>query len=323
VDVLPAIAINFKENTKMNRVVKLSESDRQIITRLVGPFTDKQVETLLQNIESYIAPTMSIFVPVAGYCDYAIMPDHAHPGYSFVLYLGRPGGLALEGRKVVIPTGKNLCAFSPDVVHQEVLQEGFNSYIAIMIDREVFDQELIKYGKVNGLDLCAAFFTADTALVNHVKMYMAEFNGEAPCRSELLKAYTVTIIHTLIRTCIDCEVLNSSSYSLLEFNALVSYLIENLEKKVSIDDMASYVNMSSSHFAKMFKRHSSVPPMEYLNNLRIEKAKRLIKFSSKNFTEIAFECGFSSSSYFSAKFIEAVKVSPGGYRKTFCKTETC
>jgi AraC family transcriptional regulator len=298
----------------------LTKQDLANITRLVGRFTESQVATLLRNIEFYLSPEFGIFIPVAGYCDFAIMPNHAHPGYSFVLYLGRPGGLIVEGKKVVAPAGKNLCAFSPGVVHEEVMEEGFNSYIAIMIDKKRFEKELAKYGLKGGLDLRGAFFEAEASLVNLLKLYMAEYGGSAPGRDDLLGAFTAAIIHSLIRTGLNRSAPFAVTGSPVEFNKLVAYLTENLHKKISIDEMARVVHLSPSHFAKLFKRHSSVPPMEYVNSLRIEKAKRLIKFSPKSCTDIAFDCGFTSSSYFSAKFLEAVGISPAQYRKSFGKS---
>lgn len=77
---------------------------------------------------------------------------------------------------------------------------------------------------------------------------------------------------------------------------------QNFGKKISDRDLAVISNMGESYFIHIFKKEIGLTPMEYLNKLRIEKAKKLIEARENNITEIAGLCGYCSASYFSYCF---------------------
>lgn len=71
--------------------------------------------------------------------------------------------------------------------------------------------------------------------------------------------------------------------------------------------------MSESSLNKVFKEELLYSPIEYLINIRLDKAKKLLRSKSKSITEIALECGFSSLSHFSSCFTKANNISPRSY----------
>ncbi len=296
---------------------EINDLHLQWIEDLVGTFTDKMVQTLIRNIEYYVMPDFGLFIPVAGYCDYAIMPNHSHPSYSFIYHSGSGPEILYEKKVIQANPPKNFCAISPGVAHQEIQNEGFNSYCAIVVSPVLLERVLAEYTAGEVPEFKVSFYVADSSLMHLLKMFMTEFSANLSGRNSVLESYKTAIVHACIRTCLDFSPAGSRSDVTMEFNNLISYLIENLEKKITLKDMAEYVSMSPSHFTRKFRQFISMPPMEYLNDLRIEKAKRLIKASSLNLTEIAMECGFSNSSYFSTRFTEKVNVSPIQYRKKF------
>jgi len=79
--------------------------------------------------------------------------------------------------------------------------------------------------------------------------------------------------------------------------------------------MASLAHLSTSHFARVFKRETGKAPMEYVHDLRLERAKKRLIAGDKSMTEIALECGFGSPSYLSACFQKEYKMTPSEYQK--------
>ena len=77
--------------------------------------------------------------------------------------------------------------------------------------------------------------------------------------------------------------------------------------------------MGESYFIHIFKKEIGLTPMEYLNKLRIEKAKKLIEARENNITEIAGLCGYCSASYFSYCFNKEIGISPSSYKKSLLK----
>ena len=96
-------------------------------------------------------------------------------------------------------------------------------------------------------------------------------------------------------------------------------VIENFTNpEFRISDAISLINYCPDHFRRCFKRDTGKTPVAYLNNLRIEFAKKLLSkrhITKMNITEIALSSGFYDSHYFSRMFKKAVGVVPLAYVK--------
>ena len=99
-----------------------------------------------------------------------------------------------------------------------------------------------------------------------------------------------------------------------------SYMEAHYAENLTISDFCRLAMLQKSYFLKQFKEIYSIPPIRYLNLIRIEKSKLLLANSEKNITEIAAEVGFNHPSYFSEMFLKFEGVSPTQYRKTLNET---
>jgi len=98
-------------------------------------------------------------------------------------------------------------------------------------------------------------------------------------------------------------------------NQVIDYLNDNLDRSVPLEELASVAYFSAFHFHRIFVALMGETVNAFTNRLRNEKAARLLKFSLNSITEIAAECGFSSTSTLSRSFKQYFGVSPGRYRK--------
>ena len=93
-----------------------------------------------------------------------------------------------------------------------------------------------------------------------------------------------------------------------------SYIEENYsDETLSRNDVAQFIGMEPSYFGKIFKKETGKNFTDYLIHFRIEKAKELLLHTSKNISEIAFEVGFNSQSYFGYLFKKNENKSPGEF----------
>jgi AraC family transcriptional regulator len=92
---------------------------------------------------------------------------------------------------------------------------------------------------------------------------------------------------------------------------------ERLAEDISLDELAAEAQLSSFHFARMFKQSVGVPPRVYLTRLRIEKACELLEMTDLPITEIAFEVGYSSNQVLARVFLKHRRMSPSDYRRAF------
>jgi AraC-like DNA-binding protein len=100
-----------------------------------------------------------------------------------------------------------------------------------------------------------------------------------------------------------------------DIQAAVDYIQENIYENISLDTLAEISCLSLSRFKQKFCQQLGFTPREYINFLKIETSKELLK-EGKNVTDTAIELGFSTSNYFSSVFKRFTTLSPSEYLKS-------
>lgn len=93
------------------------------------------------------------------------------------------------------------------------------------------------------------------------------------------------------------------------------YIEENYQKDIVLDDVSRQLHISPYYFSKLFKKKVGKNFIEYLTDVRMEKAKELLRNSSKSIKEICIEVGYADSNYFSRIFKKNVGLSPTEYKE--------
>ena len=94
---------------------------------------------------------------------------------------------------------------------------------------------------------------------------------------------------------------------------ICDYLENNVEKKLSFDDIQKEFNVSASVIKRLFQNNMSCGIMEHFTRLKIDEAKRMIREHEYNFTEISEKLGFNTPQYFTAVFRRLSGMSPSEY----------
>lgn len=94
-----------------------------------------------------------------------------------------------------------------------------------------------------------------------------------------------------------------------------SYIEENFRKDISLDDVSRTVDISPYYFSKLFKQETGENFIEYLTNIRIENAKKLLHNRVLSIKNICADTGYSDPNYFSRIFKKSVGVTPTEYRE--------
>lgn len=96
---------------------------------------------------------------------------------------------------------------------------------------------------------------------------------------------------------------------------LQRYIESNYTRPLTLEHLASFANISKYHLSREFKKYTGFSPNEYLIELRLDRAKFLLKNSSLPIGQVAAISGFSSYPNFLKLFKERTDMTPGGYRK--------
>ncbi len=100
----------------------------------------------------------------------------------------------------------------------------------------------------------------------------------------------------------------------------LDYISRNLDRHITIDQIASEVGASTRTLQRKFYKHLGRAPSAELRRLRISLAKRLLGDEEKTVKEVAFQAGFSDSKRFREAFLAEEGVSPSEYRKKTAST---
>ncbi len=94
----------------------------------------------------------------------------------------------------------------------------------------------------------------------------------------------------------------------------LKYIDENFASKSTLDELSKQVNLSPIYFHKLFKTSVGETPYQYVLKKRLKKAVGMLMTGEGSLTDIAFDCGFSSQSYFNYVFKKEFGKTPGEYR---------
>ncbi|NJR26193.1 MAG: helix-turn-helix transcriptional regulator [Richelia sp. CSU_2_1] len=95
----------------------------------------------------------------------------------------------------------------------------------------------------------------------------------------------------------------------------IDYIQAHLNEKLTLDAIASQLNISQYHFCELFKKSMGMPPYEYVLRQRIERAKELLQTKKEMaIVDIALECGFANQTHLNKHFRKLTGTTPKAYR---------
>lgn len=97
----------------------------------------------------------------------------------------------------------------------------------------------------------------------------------------------------------------------------IRFMQNNLGNKITIDEIAEHTNYSGSHFYSLFKKGTGYSPLQYLNQLKIQKSREYLSFTDISIKELSYKLGYEDPFYFSRLFKKNIGISPVEYRNKY------
>ena len=114
---------------------------------------------------------------------------------------------------------------------------------------------------------------------------------------------------------IDCNrKLKNSSFPQIVEKAR-RYMQENIDKKIDIPAIAQHLNISYSTFRHTFKQYVGISPAQYYLNLKIQRAKDMLKSTKASIKEISYSLDFETPEYFTKLFRNKTGMTPSQFRE--------
>ena len=135
--------------------------------------------------------------------------------------------------------------------------------------------------------------------------------------------YTTSLLHfylgslrylPIYRKCHKVKEENTDNHCVV-VNAALKYMEENIERQITLKDLATYIGYSVSHFSSIFSSSTGHSPLNYFNMLKVKKACELLDTTDMKITQISGKVGIDDPLYFSRIFKKIVGISPRQYRE--------
>lgn len=240
---------------------------------------------------------------VKGYSDK--FPSHSHEYYEF-------GYLISEGTRIVTYMGNRfpLCRgemimFNPNEFHTckgESDMDFLSLHIPLPVIQKVFEREIYP--------LFSPCVTTDNDAIGHFLDLHRLIRQKGPLfeREEKLYFFLDVVIHRYSLT--DLYTLTGGDEQKIE--KICSYLDDNYAQNLCLDDLCKLFGYSKFYLLREFTKRRGVSPYSYLENVRINEAKKRLEAGS-SIIDTSLETGFSHQSHFSNAFKKYMGMTPKQY----------
>lgn len=159
----------------------------------------------------------------------------------------------------------------------------------------------------------------DPALSGLMERYETEVMSEEPGSDLFSQSLEVQLCIHLMRKYIKCDGKDEprSRISSARLDTLQRYIATHLSGTISVKDMAAIVDLSPSHFVRVFATVFGVSPHQYVQAQRLKRAERLLStLRNVPLKAVAMDCGFADQSHMTRLFKEKLSMTPKEYRET-------
>lgn len=208
----------------------------------------------------------------------------------------------------------------PNEIHRTVsLENTQQSRLILYFEESYFDRfadviercSLFDCLKMKKLTIPASHRLRFTKLLNCITS-MDNNDLTDPIKYAVMQCYMFELLCLLSETAsVSPHIIKSTP----QIDRAVEYICKNYKSGITLKSTADEVFLSPSYFSALFKKCTGLPFGEYLRNIRVENAIRMLTESSESITQIAAECGFSSPNYFKDVFRQVTGISPSRYRR--------
>jgi len=230
---------------------------------------------------------------------------NTHENIEF-LYIVKGNAKLRYGTEIISMGGGQIITINSHIPHQ--VFEGENLIYKCLIVDKIFSKE-------NGISPEELYFSptvCDEQAVVLFEKIAKEYTSTDIFRNAAIKSAILVFLLFMCRNYATLQkpdvTTESDTYKRIQM--AINYIKDNIDKKITVDDIAAHVRISKYHFLRQFKKVTGNTAVIYINQLRCEYAKQIFRTSELPIKEVADMCGFDNCSYFAKIFKEYNGITP-------------
>lgn len=201
------------------------------------------------------------------------------------------------------------------IVNPEI--DDFEAYVLYLEEKHFKETMELLFGS-GSVEMENSAFDFSQDLQRFVSAFIKEFDAMQPGYDLMLQSLAFQAAVTILRE--GRHNLSTRDIQQKEFcdvngmKKAADFLFENYQANITLQELAAVTNYSPFHFLRLFKTHYGRTPFEYLLDLKINKAKHLLRFKDDTIAHICELSGFTSCSYFTQVFKKKTGLTPSQYK---------
>lgn len=283
----------------------------------------------LEKVEKKLGSSFSV---ISYWNPYFAAPLHIHPEYELIL-IEEGNGLSFVGNSVNKLSGGDFMLIGSNLPHlwlssEEYYEKGttmMSHSIYCQFNRNIFPDNLYDIPELESVyrllkKSCYGIYFSGGNVEELKNVFRSLVDAKG--FSKLYGMYN--LLHRLATEC-SCTTISSECSSESNdipnpiINKVNQFINENYQNEISLERIAAHVAMNQSALCRYYKKHTGKRIFEYLMELRISYAVKLMINKNIPMNQIAYDCGYNSLSHFYHQFKNIMGLSPSEYMKDHLK----
>lgn len=260
-----------------------------------------------------------------------IVPWHFHPAIE-IMYITSGTGIRFVGDHVENYVAGDICMIGPKLPHEWRNDKIFFSEesklratcICLFFKREVLEPNLIRLPEMGNIRNLIERSRRGLKFAGDTRNKIATLIEKNSTHKGLEKVTDLLLLLELMATSTEYEVLASVGFTesvnsddFERFNKVYKYLVRNFTNPIRLEDVSALVGLTPTAFCRYFKERTKKRFVEYLNDMRIGYAKKLLIEGKMKISTISTESGFNNLSNFITQFKKTTNMLPSDYQKIY------
>jgi AraC-like DNA-binding protein len=288
--------------------------DLQKVVELAGEIPFKNIDNAKTIVENFCSNDVAVVV--TNKTTNIAHGTHCHNSYEFVIAYSDLPSAVIDNIEYDRPQNA-LFAINPMQEHGIAVDyEGFN-LCGIHIS-----QSFMQNVAVSIYDDPNISFSNKSIIINHdlsmlVRLFLEELRYKQTGHEFIIENLSLLIAGYLARQLehnLSSNPHKVSRHYKENIKTVIDYMNENYSSGISCTELSDLIKTDKFNFIRSFRAQTNKTPYEYLLDLKIEKAKKMLMSDKFSITEISMMCGFSSHSHFTSTFKRKTGISPKEYR---------
>lgn len=260
-----------------------------------------------------------------------IVPWHYHPEIE-IMYILEGTGTRFVGDHIDRYQVGDVCMVGPQLPHEwrnddEFFKQGAGlkaSCLCLFFLKDIFDGNLIRLPEMNNIRQLIERSRRGIKFTGLSRQQIGEYirgsvdlaGAERIVRFiSLLEMMATTDEYELLASVGFTESVNSSDFD--RFDKVYQYMMKNFRQPIKLEEVASLVGLTPNAFCRYFRERTKKTFVQYLNDIRIGHAKKLLIEGRMKISTLSMEAGFNNLSNFIELFKRSAHMSPSEYQKKF------